>query len=94
MNPTTLYEVSISAYSLSLVPRIPVGKHAVLYGKAGVSVFDVRAQDVAVEMTDRGLSYGLGVEYAISGPLDLRFGYDILSSDVKGPSLSIIYSPN
>jgi len=94
IGPNTLYQVSISTYSLSLVPRLPLNEHISLYGKAGASFYDVSAKGAVVNMADSSFSYGVGMEFGLKGPLFLRIEYDKLSSDIRGVSMGVAYSPD
>lgn len=91
--PSLLYEVSISSYSLQLEPRLPFSKNATLYGKAGFTSYDVNAAGVNIDSLDNSASYGLGIEFHGKESIAVRIGYEALSSNINGISLSFLYKP-
>jgi len=87
------YDVSINAYSLYLVPRVPVNERWALCAKVGMSYCDVGSSGVAVHRDGSAFSYGGRVEWVIKGSLSLLLEYARPSPDMRGVVAGLIYRP-
>lgn len=89
-----------SAFSLGVLGKLPVQTNLTLFGKVGLSSWDLDVSPDSVSDNDIDVSYGVGADYDISGTTAVRFGVDFYSlngadaeEDINVFSIGFVYKP-
>jgi len=91
-----------SAFSLGVLGKLPVQTNLTLFGKVGLSSWDIDASDISGSVSDSDIdvSYGVGADYDISSSTAVRFGVDFYSlngadveEDISVFSIGFVYKP-
>ena len=92
-------EAETTAYSVSLVPQIPLTRSIFLFAKAGVIFLesDVRlvnpdAEGIIESLDDEDILYGAGVRLRLIARLSIFYEYEWLGSDLEVQSLGASWS--
>lgn len=100
--PASLVEVPIEAeseaYSLSLVPQLPIGVRTTIYGKIGFAVWesDIRDAETAGKplidsFSEEEILYGLGVRLKLFAGLRLFGEWEQIGSDLETKSFGLLF---
>lgn len=88
-----------SAFSLGMVGKLPIKTDLTLFGKVGLSAWDIDISPGSSSDSGTDVYFGIGADYDISGTAAVRFGADRYSmngdidEDITSFSIGFIFKP-
>lgn len=82
-------EAETKAYSLSIVPQLPLGRRLSIFGKVGLVALEseVRGRDAVAELfekiSEEDVIWGIGLRLGLLGPLQLFYEYEGIGEDFE-----------
>jgi hypothetical protein len=88
-----------TAFSLGMVGKLPIKTDLTLFGKVGLSAWDIDISPGSSSDSGTDVYFGIGADYDISGTAAVRFGVDMYSlngdvdEDITAFSIGFIFKP-
>jgi hypothetical protein len=95
--PGVPLESDNKAYSLEVVPQLPLGKRLSIFGKAGIvkvesDIKDAEGNfDFSEDFSDENIIYGAGLRLGIFGPIQIFYEYEWIGSDFESQSFGATF---
>lgn len=91
-------EADAEAYSLSILPQLPLGNRITIYGKIGIATWEAEIRDASVEerplideFSEEGLLYGLGARMKLFFGLRLFAEWENIDDDLETTSFGLVF---
>jgi hypothetical protein len=97
--PEVLFPIAgdTKAYSLTIVPQLPLGNRLSIFGKVGLVAWETEveaasgAEELVDDFDDEDLIFGVGVRFKLFGSFEVFGEWESIASDIETTSVGLTF---